>query len=179
MRRRKKPKQPKQPKGRKPKGRKPRRIKVKRPLVGRRPRRAVPVQVQGPAKVVVPPAAQQREAGRPANNTTCDIYYSPHVPPAAPDVAGVACALVARFVAGSEASEGDQTFRWTHLLYLDADVDVRDTYPNAPAHRIYVPDKNGTGFDIVFVELVNRGTPARYRRVFLDRRAPSWPTGEL
>ncbi len=126
-----------------------------------------------------PPAVPVRERGRPANNTTCDIYYSPNVPPAAPDVAGQACALVARFEQGSESSEGDQTFRWTHLLYLDADVDVRDSYPNTPAHRVYVPDKNGTGFDVVFVELVNRGTPAKYKRVFLDRRSVTFPTNEL
>jgi hypothetical protein len=135
--------------------------------------------VQGPARIVAPPATTQREAGRPANNTTCDIYFSPNIPPAAPDVAGQVCCLLPRFAPGSEASEGSQVFRWTHVLCLDADVDVRDTYPNAPAHRVYVPDKNGTGFDVVFVELVNRGTPARYRRVFLSRRAPAWPTSEL
>src|SRR5213594_4081908 len=76
------------------------------------------------------PAGAPRGRARPANNTTCDIYYSPNVPPAAPDVAGTACALVARFAQGQEASEGDTTFQWTHLLYLDAAVDVRDSYPS-------------------------------------------------
>src|SRR5207237_168814 len=149
MRRPRKPKNPKPPQGRHPRGRRahPRHPpRGERPPVGRRPRRpAPPVQVQGPARVVAPPAATQREAGRPANNTSCDIYFSPNVPPAAPDVAGQVCCLLPRFAAGSEASEGDQTFRWTHVLYLDAGVDVRDTYPNAPVHRVYVPDKNGTG----------------------------------
>lgn len=126
-----------------------------------------------------PPAGAPRDPGRPANNTTCDIYYSPNVPPAAPDVAAKACCLVARFRDGAESSEGDQTLRWTHLLYLDADVDIRDSYPSAPAHRAYVPDKNGTGFDVVFVELVNRGQAAKYKRVFLDRRAVTWPSNEL
>jgi hypothetical protein len=86
---------------------------------------------------------------------------------------------VARFPQGQEASEGDVTFQWTHLLYLDADVDVRDSYPSAPSHRVYVPDQNGTGFDVVFVELVNRGTPASYKRVYLDRRSVTWPSNEL
>ncbi len=130
-------------------------------------------------KAVRPAGVPVREKGRPANNTTCDIYYSPNVPAAAPDVAGKGGCLVARFQQGSESSEGDQTFRWTHLLYLDADVDVRDSYPNAPVNRVYVPDKTGTGFDVVFVELVNRGTPAKYKRVFLDRRAVTFPTNEL
>jgi hypothetical protein len=141
-------------------------------------------QAKPPARKPALPAARPsgllpRERGRPANNTTCDIYFNPNVPPAAPDVAGQACALVARFQQGSAASEGDQTFRWTHLLYLDADVDVRDSYPSAPVNRVYVPDKTGTGFDVVFVELVNRGTPARYKRVFLDRRSVTWPSSEL
>ena len=125
------------------------------------------------------PKLPRRDRARPANNTTCDIYHDPNVPPADPDVAGQACCLVARFHHGSEASEGDQTFRWTHLLYLDASVDVRDSYPNTPANRVYVPDQDGTGFDVVFVELVNRGKAARYKRVFLDRREVTWPTNEL
>jgi hypothetical protein len=126
-----------------------------------------------------PPGASVREKGRPANNTTCDIYISPNVPPSDPDTAGQPCALVARFQQGAEASEGDTELRWTHLLYLDAGVDVRDSYPNTPVNRVHVPDKDGTGFDVVFVETVNRGTPARYKRVFLDRRQPTWPTNEL
>jgi hypothetical protein len=58
-------------------------------------------------------------------------------------------------------------------------VDVRDSYPNNPANKVYVPDKNNTGFSVVFVELVNRGTPAAYKRVFLNRQAPTWPTSQL
>jgi hypothetical protein len=120
-----------------------------------------------------------RDKGRPANNTTCDIYYTGNTPPAAPDVAAAACSLVARFAAGQEAGEGDTAFQWTHLLYLDAGVDVRDNWPSAANSRVYVPDKNGTRFDVVFVELVNRGTPARYKRVYLDRQAVTWPSSEL
>ena len=92
---------------------------------------------------------------------------------------GSVFALVAVFADGSAASAGDQTFRWTHLLFVDATADVRDSYPNAPAHRVYVPDKNGTGFDVVFVELIGRGTGAAYKRVYLDRRAVTWPSNEL
>lgn len=116
---------------------------------------------------------------RPINNTTCDIYYSPNVPPSAPDLAGQACALVPAFVAGAEGSEGDTTLRWTHLLFVDVGVDIRDSYPNVPAHLVFVPDQNGTGFDVVFVELVGRGTGAAYKRVYLDRRLVTWPSNEL
>src|SRR5262245_28868932 len=148
---------------------------VRKKLLRGKPPRTLAVHLLRPK----PPAVLPRDKARPANNTTCDVYFSPNVPPAAPDVAGVVCHLSAEFSRGAEGSEGDQTFRWTHLLYVNADVDIRDTYPNAPANRVYVPDKNGTGFDIVFVEIVNRGTPAAYKRVFLDRRTPTWPTNEL
>ena len=171
----KKPKKPKKPRGHK--GHRPH--KVKRPHV------LVPLQPHWHAPRLAlphlppPPAAQPREQGLPAPNTTCDIYYSPNAPPAAPDVAGVACHLTAGFVEGSEASVGSQTFRWTHLLYVTATVDIRDTWPNVPANQVYIPDKNNTAFDVVFVELVNRGTPAAYKRVFLNRQAPTWPTSQL
>lgn len=133
----------------------------------------------GPSPLRLLPALPPRDKARPANNTTCDIYYSPNVPPAAPDVAGVTCTLLPNFQQGSEASEGDQTFRWTHVLYVDAGVDIRDSYPNAPVNRVYVPSKTGTGFNVVFVELVNRGTPGMYKRVFLSRLSVTFPTNEL
>jgi hypothetical protein len=142
-----------------------------------RPRSSRPSQVPPPPPP--PPGAQPRAPGRPADNTTCDVYFDPNVPPAAPNVAGVRCHLAARFQQGAESAEGDQDFRWTHLLLVDAALDVRDTWPAQPAHRVYVPDKNGTGFDVVFVEMVNRGQPGRYRRVFLKRRAAAFPTTEL
>jgi hypothetical protein len=176
------PKKPKKPKPKKPKGHKPKKpakVKFKRPLV-RPPRQPQPHHPRlGLPKIPLPPAVQPREQGLPAPNTTCDIYYSPNAPPAAPNVAGVACHLTARFVEGSEASVGSQTFRWTHLLYVTAAVDIRDTWPNVPANQVYIPDRNNTAFEVVFVELVNRGTAAAYKRVFLNRQTPTWPTGQL
>ena len=177
MRRPKKNKPPKPKKAKKAKGhtaKKPH--KIKRPHVSPPRRHRVHLGVR---PIPLPPGVQVREEGRPAVNTTCDIYYDPNAPPAAPDVAGVACHLEARFVSGSEASVGSQTFRWTHLLTVDAGVDVRDTWPNAPVNRVFVPDRNNTAFEVVFVELVNRGTPASYKRVFLNRQAPTWPTTQL
>jgi hypothetical protein len=53
--------------------------------------------------------------------------------------------------------------RWTRLLFVAKDVDIRDNYPDAPDSRVYVPDDAGTGFDIVFVELVNRGDPTEHK----------------
>lgn len=127
-----------------------------------------------------PVGAQAPVRGRPANNTTADFYLNGNAPPAAPDVAFIKCNVTARFAQGQEASEGDTDFRWTHLLTCNPDEDIRDVYPaSANRHAVYVPDENGTAFDVVFVELVNRGLPTAYKRVYLDRRAPTWPTNEL
>ena len=87
--------------------------------------------------------------------------------------------LSARFQSGSEASEGDQDFRWTHLAFLHKEVDVRDAWPATPGSSLYVPDKDGTKFNIVFVELVHRGTPQEHKRAFLERQSVTWPSDEL
>jgi hypothetical protein len=128
---------------------------------------------------VAPAGAQAPPKGKPANNTTCDVYIDPNAPAAAPDTAGVSICLQADFRQGSEASEGSQTWRWTHLMFCVDTVDVRDGWPSGTANRVYVPDKNGTRFDVVFVERVNRGTPQSYLRVFLKRNTPTWPTAQL
>lgn len=130
-----------------------------------------------------PKVAQAKEAAkqlRPANNTTCDVYVGGATPPAAPSTAAVPCYLVPRFQLGQEASEGDLNYQWTHLMLVDKDKDVRDDYPAVPTTcRVYVPDKDGTGFNVVFVELVYRGLPGAHKKVYLDRRAPTFPTNEL
>lgn len=87
--------------------------------------------------------------------------------------------LSARFQQGSESSEGDQSLRWTHVGYFESDVDLRDNYPAAPNSTLVVPTTGGTTFDIVFIELVNRGSPNAYKRVFLNREAVTWPTDQL
>jgi hypothetical protein len=80
---------------------------------------------------------------------------------------------------GSEHERGDLNFRYSHLLYVAFGTDIRDKYPNLPGNLVCVPDKTGTSFKIVFVELANRGTPAAYLRVYLNRQAPTWPTQQL
>lgn len=153
------------------KGKKAKKVRVK--AARRRPVKRKPLVRKRPAGAAAPPR------GRPANNTTADIYFAPNVPPAAPDVAGVPVHLAPRFAHGSESSEGDQDLRWTHIAYVSDTVDVRDNYPSAPTHTLYVPDKTGTGFEVVFVELVGRGTGSKYKRIFLDRQQPAWPTNQL
>jgi hypothetical protein len=42
-----------------------------------------------------------------------------------------------------------------------------------------VPDQNGTPFYVIFIEMVNKGTANVVKRVYLDRRAPTWPTNNI
>jgi hypothetical protein len=82
--------------------------------------------------------------------------------------------------------------RWTHVLLLAPDVDVRDAYDsqldpardNTLADTVILEDSvtpgTKTAFYVVFVEQVGRGTAAQHLRAYLDRFAPNnWPTDAL
>jgi hypothetical protein len=121
-----------------------------------------------------------------AANTTCDIYRTGNAPPAAPDVAGVACNLRADWRTGQDS--GDRAglpggLAWTHVMLLAASVDIRDAYAGgltfAEQDSVYIPDQNGTPFKVIFIERVNRGAASDHKRVYLDRQLPTWPTNEL
>lgn len=118
-------------------------------------------------------------------NTTCDIFRISHAPPGDdPDVAAVPCFLLPDWRRGQEAGDrSNPGLTWTHVLLVAADVDIRDQYIGISGQsgqdRIWIPDGNGTSFNVVFVELVQRGTPNEHKRVYIDRFAPTWPTNEL
>lgn len=112
-----------------------------------------------------------------APNTSFDFYLSPHVPPGdAPDLEGVPCYLQADFENGSEP---EANLRWTHQMLCHADAPVRDSFPNAPVHRVYIPSREHTRFDVVFVETLRRSQPGAFKRVYLERKEVRWPTVEL
>jgi hypothetical protein len=81
--------------------------------------------------------------------------------------------------------------KWTHILYVDPTVDVRDAYntqldparDNTKADTVILLDSGGvkkTAFYVTFVELALRGTPQSHLRVYLDRFQPSaWPVDAL
>ena len=121
-----------------------------------------------------------------APNTTCDIYRAGVMPPMSPpSVAAVPCFLKCDWRGGQEA--GDRTSSdacaWTHIMLVDAGVDIRDGYigneAQAMQDTIYIPDQHGTRFLVIFVERVQHGAPHEHKRVFLDRQLPSWPTNDL
>ena len=117
------------------------------------------------------------------SNATCDIYRQGRTPPAAPDVAGVPIQLNADFRRREETGEGDGAgFKFTHVALMPKGTDVRDNWDVAGpgnADTIFVPDKNGTGFIVRFVERTGIGTAQEIRRVYVDRKVPNWPTNEL
>jgi hypothetical protein len=126
------------------------------------------------------------------SNTTCDIYRNGNAPPAAPDVAGVKGFLVPDFASSHLAAVGSTTWwRWTHILLVGTTVDIRDLYAGGTSTNgvengtvswqdaVYVPDRNGTRFQVIFVERIYRGTNQDALRVYLQRQTPAWPTNNL
>lgn len=116
-------------------------------------------------------------------NTTCDVYRSGHAPPSAPDVAGVAGYLTANYYLGLEHGEGDASgFKYDHVLIVDTSADVRDGYSLGTignGDTLYIPNQNGTKFNVVFVGRKNRNLPGDARWVYLQRQTPPWPTTNL
>jgi hypothetical protein len=117
-------------------------------------------------------------------NTTCDIYRAGRAPPAAPDVAGVKCFLSADYSRRMETGEGDpSSYHYTHTMLVDSGTDVRDALANftqpGVGDSVYVPDQTGTPFVVRCVERCGRGTGMDLKKVYLDRRLPSWPTNNL
>ncbi|HEV3259972.1 MAG TPA: hypothetical protein VG013_24100 [Gemmataceae bacterium] len=81
--------------------------------------------------------------------------------------------------------------KWTHILYVDATVDVRDAYntqidparDNTKGDTLILTSTDGTtttAFYVAFVEAALRGTNISHLRVYLDRFQPKlWPTDAL
>jgi len=68
-------------------------------------------------------------------------------------------------------------------MLVDVSVDIRDSYAGSSStvaqDSVYVPDKTGTRFEVIFCERALRGTPNEHLVVYLDRAAPGWPTAQL
>ena len=77
------------------------------------------------------------------------------------------------------------TSSYTHVLYVDATVDVRDNFiassfsAGANADNVYIPNQNGTKFTVVLVRRYGKGTTSDHKRVLLARQAPTWPTNDV
>ncbi len=127
------------------------------------------------------------------SNVKVDIYRSasPATPYALGNAASVSVPgyLQPRVQTGRHGTA--QWLKWTHILYLDSKVDVRDAYnsqldpgrDNTKADTVILNDATNstkTAFYVVFVEPALFGTPSAHLRVYLDRFQPaSWPTTAL
>ena len=108
-------------------------------------------------------------------NTTCDYFDNGHLPPTdSPDLAAVPIFLDGDFMRGNL---GIGNLRWTHLLQVGGNVEILAA--DAPANHVYVPNKEGTCFEIVFVEVLERGKAASFKRVYLERKSITWPSEQL
>jgi hypothetical protein len=116
--------------------------------------------------------------------TTCDIYRP--FGAGSPTTSNVACRLVPCLPRGRGASAAAGYLIWTHYIDVADSVDVRDgctrtgatnaiTY--ADGDEVRVPGGGGTAtrYAVVWVELINRGSAAAFKRVYLLRDAPAWP----
>jgi len=112
-------------------------------------------------------------------NTTCDVYHGTNAPPNPPDVAGVSCYLEERF--RNIKPTMSPGIVYDHILRVEATVDIRDQYNGAPggSETVYVPNKNGTGFKVMAVARVGRGTALDHKIVYLQRTGVSWPTNDV
>lgn len=116
------------------------------------------------------------------SNTTCDVYRDGNVPPASPDVAGVACSLRPAFPEGNAQGNANTALFYSHILEADVDADIRDgaaEIGGPGADWVYVPDMNGTQFNVIAVVRSGYGTGVDRRRVFLKRVATNYPTSYL
>ena len=117
-------------------------------------------------------------------NTLCDVFRAGTGPPAAPAIKAVPGFVQGDWRGGQEAGDRNvNALAWTHVMLVDIGIDIRDAYTGhctaAMQDTIYIPDENGTGFVVVFIELLQRGTAHEHKRVFLDRKTPTWPSNDL
>jgi hypothetical protein len=109
--------------------------------------------------------------------TTCDIYRP--FGAASPTTTGIACRLVPDLARGQSG-----LLTWTHYLDLDDSVDVRDGCTRLlggdavsffDGDEVRVPNASGSRYVVVWVEVLNRGTPRQFKRVYLLRDTAAWP----
>jgi hypothetical protein len=116
-------------------------------------------------------------------NTTCDVYHAGGTaPPNPPDIAGVPINLFGHFTnikpPGIAATPPFGTY--THVALVPVDVDLRDpTATGAGPDTLYVPDKNGVPYRVVWIERVGRGTSVDMLRVHLNRVVYAPPNANL
>jgi hypothetical protein len=114
-------------------------------------------------------------------STTCDIYRP--FGAGAPTTTGVACRLVPDIVVGRGPAAGGFLV-WSHYIDVNDTVDIRDgcsriagamAVQYADGDEVRIPNASGSRYVVVWVQLINRGTPAQFKRAYLFRDTAVWP----
>ena len=115
---------------------------------------------QGRNKLTPPPGeARPPKAGSGAAGwvpVTMDVYRAPNLPPAAPDLQA-AGRIREVYSAGRDLDQGGTGNVPSHVIAVGLTVDVRDgdMEIGQPGDKVYIPDKDGTQFEVYAV--VRRG----------------------
>src|SRR5262245_40337363 len=105
-------------------------------------------------------------------NTTFDVYLGGNLPPDAPDLSGASGHLRDQWREGGEANKSNRTFFWTAVLEVALGVNIPDAFPGGPGDTtLWVPDKNGDAYTVVFVERERRSRGGDFQRVYLVKRS--------
>jgi hypothetical protein len=116
-------------------------------------------------------------------NQTCDIYRNGRAPPAAPDVANVPCYLEDRYRNIKPLPAGGGNLKnYTHIMRVNASVDIRDGTEANGWDNIWVPQGNPTSvteFSVTWVSRVGKGTSLDHKIVYLYRLVPAWPASNI
>lgn len=109
--------------------------------------------------------------------TTCDVYRP--FGAGAPTTTAVACRLVPR-----PSRDMSLAGPWTHYIDIDDSVDLRDGCGRAlggPAQlyadgdEVRIPNASGTRYVVVWVVMINAGSPHQFKRAYLARDTAVWP----
>ncbi len=110
-------------------------------------------------------------------NTTCDIYRNGNIPPATPDVAGVKVALIPRSTNIKPTAAG--IGQYSHLMMVPIGTDIRDVGSVGGPDTVWIPNKTGTPFVVVWVARKGQGTALDCLEALLMRQNPTYPTNNL
>jgi hypothetical protein len=87
-------------------------------------------------------------------------------------VAGLVVFLQGRFRYIKPTSSGGPS---SHVMHVPIGADVR----SGNNGRVFIPNKNGTKFNVVFVQRIRAGGANEYKEVYLNRQAVNWPSNNL
>lgn len=106
-----------------------------------------------------------------APNTSADVYHAGHAPPSAPDLGEVQGHLRESWQRGLAVSESHPAALWTATFDVPLDTDLRDGWPGLPAPTVYIPNRDGQKYTVVFVERRRQRAGGDFKRVYLRREA--------